>query len=55
MATKTKTVELVASGYEWECPDCKYILNKEIEVTETVECRKCHRVFEVGDYHHAIG
>jgi DNA-directed RNA polymerase subunit RPC12/RpoP len=49
IATK---VDLIASGYEWECPKCDQ-LNKEIEVTENVTCEECKSVFEVADYHHA--
>ena len=47
-------VALIASGYEWICPVCE-LLKKEIEVTETVACKKCKRTFTVIDYHHAIG
>jgi hypothetical protein len=38
MATKTKSVDIIASGYEWICPKCDK-LNLEIEITETVTCR----------------
>jgi phage FluMu protein Com len=48
------SVELIASGYEWECPKCK-VLNTEIEVTEKVKCSSCKVEFEVEDYYHAIG
>ena len=50
-------VELIASGYEWTCPNpkCKEHLNHEIEVKEKVKCRKCKRTFTVEEYHHAIG
>lgn len=34
-----ESVDLVASGYEWICPNCEK-LNREIEVTATVECRR---------------
>jgi hypothetical protein len=68
---KTKSVEIIASGYEWVCPyririfdpvthlfvkweKCEH-LNKEIEVTEKVQCSKCGQTSRVGDYHHAIG
>lgn len=47
-------VELIAAGYEWDCPDCNW-MNKEIEVTENVVCDQCGHVFEVEDFHHAIG
>lgn len=45
-------VSLVASGYEWTCPDCDHF-NTEIEVTERVKCGGCGKSFEVEDYHHA--
>lgn len=48
------SVELIASGYEWECPECE-TLNKEIGVTEKVICGKCIAEFEVEEYYHAIG
>ena len=68
---RVKTVEIIASGYEWTCPyririidpvthlfvkweKCGH-LNKEIEVTEKVTCRKCKSTSRVEDYHHAIG
>jgi len=52
-----QSVELIASGYEWTCPNpkCEEYLNKEIEVKEKVKCRKCRRTFIVVDYQHAIG
>ncbi len=34
-----KTVELIASGYEWCCPHCGKI-NLEIEWSDTVQCMK---------------
>lgn len=49
-----KTVELIASGYEWMCPECKKMY-KEIEVPEFVECKKCGKLFKVEDYYHAMG
>ena len=51
-----QTVELIASGYEWECPECEF-LNKEIEITLTVTCEHCQEKFEVDVYgaHHAYG
>jgi DNA-directed RNA polymerase subunit RPC12/RpoP len=44
-----KSVELIASGYEWTCPKCSR-LNNEIEVTETVTCPGCNTTF----YEHSI-
>jgi len=47
-------VELIASGYEWECPECS-MLNTEIEIKEIVMCIKCDNIFEVTDFYHAYG
>jgi len=49
-----ENVELMASGYEWTCPYCPYVVNKENEITETVTCRKCKRIFNVSEYEHAL-
>lgn len=48
-----KSVELIASGYEWTCPECE-AFNREIELTEMVECPECGEKFQVGEYYHAI-
>lgn len=48
-----KTVDLIASGYEWICPKCAYVVNREIEITETVQCRKCKQVYETNPAEHA--
>ena len=47
-------VDLIASGYEWVCPNCE-LLNKEIEIphSEIVECNNCGEKYEVGDHFHA--
>ena len=45
-------VELIASGYEWICPNCEEF-NKEIEITEFVTCDKCNQEYKVQDYYHA--
>lgn len=42
-----ETVDLIASGHEWECPKCGE-LNKEVEVEEIVYCGKCGRAYEVN-------
>jgi hypothetical protein len=47
-----KTVDIVASGYEWVCPHCK-TLNKEIEWKEDVECGKCLRWYKAAPPEHA--
>ncbi len=64
---KVKSVQLIASGYEFVCPRCD-TFNRVIEVTETVTCKKCYKTFEVQGglginvgsflglhHHHAIG
>jgi ribosomal protein L37AE/L43A len=48
-----ESVTLIASGYEWECPECEE-LNGTFEVTEIVRCQKCGREFDVDNYEHAI-
>ena len=49
-----KGVELIASGYEWNCPECE-TFNTEIEITEHVECDNCNQVFFVSESYHARG
>jgi len=49
-----ETVDVIASGYEWECPHCE-TLNNEIELTETVMCSNCYKHFNITDFHHAYG
>ena len=53
-ADESATVDLIAGGYEWTCPECDHD-NKEIEITETVTCASCDHEFQVGDIHHAHG
>ena len=47
-----KNVELIASGYEWNCPECNR-LNKEIEIKDHVKCPRCENIFEVINAEHA--
>lgn len=49
-----ETVDLIASGYEWTCPNCDD-LNKEIGIAETVTCNNCNAAFEVAQTDHAYG
>ena len=49
-----ESVDLIASGYEWTCPECE-LLNHEIEITETVECHKCKKRYLVDEADHATG
>jgi len=48
-----KTVDIIASGYEWECPVCEFP-NNEISVTPEVKCHNCEEIFKVENYFHAI-
>lgn len=63
MAKKTKRkqrrkssveVDLIAAGYEWECPKCGFH-NKEIEAKTHVKCpnRNCRWEFEASPPEHA--
>ncbi len=49
-----KSVDCVASGYEWNCPVCD-TLNKIGWWKETVTCKnpKCGRSFELNPPEHA--
>ena len=47
-----ETVDMIASGYEWICPDCEWF-NKEIEIECEVSCSNCSKTFEVGVVEHA--
>ena len=51
---KEQTVDLIAAGYEWICPNCDKN-NSEIEVVEKVLCNECQLEFKVTDYDHALG
>lgn len=46
------TVELIASGYEWTCPNCDHF-HVIVEVTETVKCNGCHKVYKTDSPEHA--
>ena len=60
MATKTtrpkqEGVELIASGYEWECPNCG-TENKVIAIPahrQPVRCSDCKKYFAVEFANHA--
>ena len=47
-----ETVDLIASGYEWMCPNCDE-QNEEIEVLISVTCRKCKQTFGINTVEHA--
>jgi len=46
------SVDLFASGYEWECPECEE-LNHEIEYKEEVTCCACVKAYEANPPEHA--
>lgn len=48
------SVDIIASGYEWTCPNCEE-LNKEIEWTEKVICKKCKKEYNANEPDHARG
>ena len=49
-----KTVDIIASGYEWICPKCSEY-NKETGITEVVTCAYCGTEFETNPAEHAYG
>jgi protein-arginine kinase activator protein McsA len=48
----SKKVDIIASGYEWQCPNC-FRFNKEIEYKELVKCKTCKKTFEANLPEHA--
>lgn len=50
--TELMQVDMIASGYEWVCPECE-TYNREIGITEQIRCAKCNQEFEVKEAHHA--
>lgn len=51
---KLPTVDVIASGYEWICPKCKF-LNRDEEYKTKVTCGKCKRKYETNPPEHALG
>lgn len=47
-------VDLVASGYDWTCPQCN-AMHHEIEIKEHVVCPQCGIVYATGATTHAYG
>ena len=47
------TVILIASGYDWDCPECQH-KNRLIASVPRVKCVKCETEFEVSDTEHAV-
>ena len=46
------TVDLIASGDDWECPGC-WKTNHVMKRQAQVKCRFCRRAWEVGETYHA--
>jgi len=49
-----ETIEIVSSGYEWECPACNYTNNSDSAPDEgtLVQCDICKSVYEVSGIVH---
>ena len=47
-----ENVDLIASGYEWDCPECGS-RNEEVSAIGIVQCDSCDNQFEVGSVNHA--
>lgn len=50
--TSDEIPDLIASGYEWTCPECD-ALQDEIEIKPFVRCRECKEVFHTEGAEHA--
>jgi hypothetical protein len=54
-----ETVDLIASGYEWICPNCDED-NREISINVIgtaigdVTCQSCGETFDIGNYDHCF-
>lgn len=42
-----KYVDIIASGYEWTCPNCGR-LNNEYAWIEDLECHECHKEYKAS-------
>lgn len=47
-------VDIIASGYEWVCPECD-VLNLEVEWTKQATCFICGKTYETNLPEHALG
>ena len=47
-------VDVIATGYEWECWVCSE-LNKEVEYLEIYVCSRCGEGFQTNPPEHCIG
>lgn len=52
--TSNETVDIIASGYEWQCPNCEKFIH-EIEIKEFVTCHNCLYTYETNPVEHAHG
>ena len=49
-----KSVDVIASGYEWECPVCEKLIS-EVDYTEEVTCHWCKRKYITNLPEHCYG
>lgn len=49
-----RTVDIIASGYEWVCPACETLV-RETGLTEEVKCSCCGEKFETNPHEDAFG
>ena len=50
-----ETVDLVAAGYEWLCPECEH-MNDEIQIPHhELKCQFCGASFKVGQSYNVYG
>lgn len=47
-------VDMIAAGYEWNCPRC-HTFHRMYETKTVVVCSKCNRVFKTNPPEHAYG
>jgi len=47
-------VDIIASGYEWICPDCE-TFNRIMGLTEEVKCCCCGAEFETNPHEDVFG
>lgn len=48
-----QSIDLIASGYEYECPSCHAHNKLDSSSYEEVECDSCHKMFLVRFINHA--
>ena len=47
-----ETVDLIASGYEWVCPQCDQLNLEDTIPNGSVWCKACGGNFQQGDHDH---